>query len=519
MQIALLLALVIGAILGLGLIALFARDTQARVIGLLLEGASLVVMALALTGVAVVLPSTPFTANLLTVQGAGLSLRMDVVSLAMLALVGFISWVVLRYARTYTAEEPGRARFIGGLGLALASVLLFVGAGNLLQLVLALVATSLCVNRLLLFYPLRAAARRAARKQFITARLTDVALITAAVLLAAAYGTADIAAILEAARSGAGGPLVTTAIACLALAAVITSAQFPLHGWLSEVMEAPTPVSALLHAGVINAGGFLLIRFADVLLLSPAALAGLVMIGGLTALFGGLVMLTQPAVKTSLAWSTVAQMGFMIMQCGLALFPLALLHILAHSLYKAHSFLASGDAVERIAANRRPGPVAIPNAKAVGAAFLAALAIFAAMSIGFDFQHKSPQAIALGAILIFGVAYLLAQGLAGSAPGMLMRRMAVYSLAASFGYFVLHTLAEMLTYGTLPAAPQPGPLEWVLIALAVLSFGLVAIAQAMFPLWANHPAAAGLRVHLSNGLYANAVLDRLLGGWQQRRTL
>jgi NAD(P)H-quinone oxidoreductase subunit 5 len=398
-------------------------------------------------------------------------------------------------------------------------VLLFVGAGNVLQLVAALIATSLCVNRLLLFYPERAAAQRAARKQFITARLADAALIVAAVLLTAAYGTPDIAAILDAARSGVGGPLVTGAIFCLALAAVITSAQFPLHGWLSEVMEAPTPVSALLHAGVINAGGFLLIRFADVLLLSPSALAGLVMIGGFTALFGGLVMLTQPAVKTSLAWSTVAQMGFMIMQCGLALFPLALLHILAHSLYKAHSFLASGGAVERIAANRRPGPVAIPDAKAVGAAFLAALGIYAAMSVGFDFQSKSPQANALGAILIFGVAYLLAQGLAGSAPGALMRRMAVYSLAASAGYFVLHTLAEMLTRGTLPAAPQPGPLEWVLIGLAVLSFGLVAIAQAMFPLWANHPAAAGLRVHLSNGLYANAVLDRLLGGWQQRRPL
>jgi NAD(P)H-quinone oxidoreductase subunit 5 len=519
MQIALLLALVIGAVLALGLIALLARDGHARITGLLLEVASLAAMGLALAGLAVVLPAAPFTANLLMVEGAGLSLRMDVVSLTMLALVGFIGWVVLRYARTYMAEEPSRARFIGRLGLTLASVLLFVGAGNLLQLVAALIATSLCVNRLLLFYPERAAARRAARKQFITARLADAALISAAVLLTAAYGTPDIAAILDAARSGTGGPLVTGAIACLALAAVVTSAQFPLHGWLSEVMEAPTPVSALLHAGVINAGGFLLIRFADVLLLSPSALAGLVMIGGFTALFGGLVMLTQTAVKTSLAWSTVAQMGFMIMQCGLALFPLALLHILAHSLYKAHSFLASGGAVERIAANRRPGPVAIPNAKAVGTAFVAALGIFTAMSIGFDFQSKSPQANALGAILIFGVAYLLAQGLAGSAPGMLMRRMAVYSLAASAGYFVLHTLAELLTRGTLPAAPQPGPLEWVLIGLAVVSFGLVAIAQAMFPLWANHPAAAGLRVHLSNGLYANAVLDRLLGGWQQRRPL
>ncbi|RBF92950.1 oxidoreductase, partial [Xanthomonas oryzae pv. oryzae] len=115
--------------------------------------------------------------------------------------------------------------------------------------------------------------------------------------------------------------------ALLALAAVLKSAQFPTHGWLTEMMEAPTPVSALLHAGVINGGGFLLIRFSDLMLSAPGVLAVLAMLGGFTALFGALVMLTQPAVKTSLAWSTVAQMGFMMLQCGLALFPLALLHI------------------------------------------------------------------------------------------------------------------------------------------------------------------------------------------------
>ena len=197
--------------------------------------------------------------------------------------------------------------------------------------------------RLLLFYPDRVAARRAARKKFITARIGDVALLGAVVSLWAAYGTADIGTILRAARSGEGGTAAVLAAILLALAALLKSAQFPTHGWLTEVMETPTPVSALLHAGVINAGGFLLIRFAEIMLLSPGVLAALAMVGGFTALFGGLVMLTQPAVKTSLAWSTVAQMGFMILECGLALFPLALLHIVAHSLYKAHSFLASGE--------------------------------------------------------------------------------------------------------------------------------------------------------------------------------
>ena len=446
----------------------------------------------------------------------GFAVRLDAVSGTMFLLVSFIGWVVVRYSATYLDGEPRQGAFTSWLCLTLAAVLLLVLSGNLVQLVLAWTATSLFLHRLLLFYPQRVAARRAAAKKFVTARIGDLALLVAAVLLTLAFGTTAIAPMLTAARGGTGGGLAVAAAGSLAVAALLKSAQFPLHGWLTEVMEAPTPVSALLHAGVVNAGGFLLIRFADVMLLAPGVLAGLVLVGGFTALFAGLVMLTQPAVKTSLAWSTVAQMGFMILECGLALFPLALLHIVAHSLYKAHSFLASGGAVELIAANRRPGPVAVPKAAAVGRAFVLALAIYAVVGFAFGFQHKSPQAVALGAILIFGVAYMLAQGLADAAPRALTRRTIVYAVATSVGYFALQTIAIRLTSQALPAAPPPGPLEWGLIVLAVVSFGLVAVVQAMFPLWAYHPAAAGLRVHLSNGFYANAVFDRLLGGWRLR---
>lgn len=511
------LTLSIAVFVAQGLAAILGGDRHAQLTGRLLEAGMLAFVASCVAAIAAVASAGPVQAGLTGWTGMGLSVRLDAVSLPICILVGFVGWVVLRYARTYLAEEPGRARFHGWMAFTLASVLVFAASGNLVQLVLAWIATSLCLHRLLLFYPERAAARRAARKKFVTARLADIALIAATALVVSTFGSFDIATILERARAADPGTATTAAALFLALAAVIKSAQFPLHGWLTEVMEAPTPVSALLHAGVINAGGFLLIRFADVMLLSPGVLAGLVMIGGFTALFGGLVMLTQPAVKTSLAWSTVAQMGFMIMQCGLALFPLALLHIVAHSLYKAHSFLASGGAVERIAALRRPGPVAIPNVGAVTMAFLAALGIYVIFGWVFGFQDKSPQANALGAILIFGVAYLLAQGLAGAAPGALMRRMIAYSVIASLGYFTLHHLADVLTAGTLPQTPAAGPLEWVLILLAVVSFGLVAVAQSMFPLWAYHPAAAGLRVHLSNGLYANALFDRVLRGWALRR--
>ena len=481
-----------------------------------IEAAAIAAIAVAVISTVVLVGHGAGTSPLIGGSGVGLSVRLDAVSNTMLLLGSFIGWVVVRYAVTYLDGEARQGAFMGWLCLTLASVLMLVLAGNLVQLVVAWIATSLFLHRLLLFYPGRVAARRAARKKFVTARIGDVALIGATAIMVVQYRTSDIATILNAAHAGAGDGPALWAASLLALAALLKSAQFPTHGWLTEVMEAPTPVSALLHAGVINAGGFLLIRFADVMLLAPGVLAFLVMAGGFTAIFGGLVMLTQPAVKTSLAWSTVAQMGFMILECGLALFPLALLHIVAHSLYKAHAFLASGGAVERVAAIRRPGPVAIPRAGAVARAFLAALALYVAVGLAFGIQHKSPQAVALGAILIFGVAYLLAQGFADAAPRALTRWTAGYAVATSIGYFALQVFASWLTSGVLPAAPAPGPLEWALIVLAVVSFGLVAIVQAMFPLWAYHPAAAGLRVHLSNGFYANSVFDRLLGGWSVR---
>ncbi|KAA2283929.1 oxidoreductase [Arenimonas fontis] len=493
-----------------------------RLVPVLAEGAALAALIVALAALGLLLHRGPGTSPLLALAGIGISSRLDVVSAAMLLLVSFVGWIVVRYARGYLDGESRQGAFAGWLCTAIGAVLMLVQAGNLVQLAGAWIATSLCLHRLLLFYPERAAARRAARKKALFSGLGSAALVLAMLLLGIGYGTTDIATINAEVRAGEMGRLAFAAAALLAVAALLKSAQFPTHGWLTEVMEAPTPVSALLHAGVINAGGFLLIRFADLMVAAPGVLAVLAMLGGFTALFGALVMLTQPAVKTSLAWSTVAQMGFMLLQCGLALFPLALLHILAHSLYKAHAFLASGGAVEQVAAIRRPGPIAVPDGAAVARAFLVALALYAAIGTGFGLTfglgQKSPQAFALGAILIFGVAYLLAQGFADAAPRLLTRRTALYSTAAAIGYFSLQSIAEWATAGTLPATPAPGRLEWALMALAVLSFGLVAIAQALFPLWTAHPAAAGLRVHLSNGLYVNAAVDRLLGGWRVRRT-
>jgi NAD(P)H-quinone oxidoreductase subunit 5 len=471
------------------------------------ERSALAALALATAGVVWVFLAGPAVLEL----GSGprlLALRLDAVSATMGLLVAFVGWVVVRYARRYLDGEAREGRFHALMLATLAAVLVLVQSGSLAVLAAAFVATGLGLRQLLLFYPERAEARRAATKFALVWGAGDGAVILAALLLWSAYGTADLDAI--AAAAGSDLPLSAQgAVALLVLAAALKTASFPLHGWLTEVMEAPTPVSALLHAGIVNAGGFLLIRMADVVQASPGAMAALVMIGGLTALFGAVVMLTQSAVKTALAWSTVAQMGFMLLQCGLGLWALALLHIVAHSLYKAH-----GGAVQAVAAVRRPGVVAVPSLGAVARAFLIAVLLYAAVAAGFTTVagEKSAQALALGMILVFGVAYLVAQGLADAAPAALTQRTAAASAAAAVAYFTFHQVAFALWGRVLPPIPAAGALEWALIVLALLSFGLVAVAQALFPLWAHHPAAAGLRVHLANGLYLNALFDRLIGG-------
>jgi len=499
-------------------LAAMAPGRRPRRVPQMAEGAALLAVAAGVAGVLqrLIVGETGLTLG----QGAGLlAVRLDVISATMTMLVAFVGWVVVRFARSYLDGEAREGAFHALMLTVLGAVLLLVQAGSLVVLVAAFACVGVALRQLLLFYPDRAEARRAAAKFTLVWGAGDAALVVAATLLWAAYGTADVTALAQAAQGGL-PPTAQAAVIALVLAAALKTAAFPLHGWLTEVMEAPTPVSALLHAGVINAGGLLLIRFADLVQASSGAMAALVILGGLTALFGAVVMLTQSAVKTALAWSTISQMGFMLLQCGMGLWALALLHIVAHSLYKAHAFLGSGNAVRAVARVHRPGPVAAPGLGAVARSFALALALYAAVATGFSLGAgpKSAQALALGAILIFGVAYLVAQGLADAAPRALTRRTAVAALGATVAYFGFHGMAAFLWGPHLPAPPVPGALEWALIVLGLLSFGLVAVAQALFPLWAHHPATAGLRVHLANGLYLNAVLDRLIGGLRTAKT-
>lgn len=486
-------------------------------IPLLSEGAALIALALSAIGALQLLLEGPMEARMLFTGNLGLQL--EPVGATMTLLVAFIGWVVMRYSRTYLDGEAREGLFHALMLATLASVLVFAQAGSFLTSVLALIAVGISLRRLLMFYPERTEARRAATKFSLVWHSGDAALVLAAGLIYAAFGTTQFSQLPTALMADL--PLAAgIAVGLIVFGAALKTAAFPLHGWLTEAMEAPTPVSALLHAGIINAGGVLLIQTAGLVQAKPGAMAALVMLGGLTALFGATVMLTQSAIKTALAWSTVAQMGFMLMQIGLGLWALALLHIIAHSLYKAHAFLSSGGAVQAVAALRRPGPIAVPNMAAVAKSFALALLLYASVAAVFSLiaGPKSPQSLALGTMLVFGVAYLVAQGLADTAPAALTRRTGLAALGAAVAYFAFQMAAHAIWGPYLPPAPEIGPLEMSLLVLAVISFGVVAVAQTLFPLWSHHPATDGWRVHLANGLYLNALLDRLIGGFRTAKS-
>ena len=483
------------------------------------EIAALTGLAAALAGLAHWALSGPHTP-----AGWAALVYVDALSAIMLLLVSFVGAVVVRYSRNYLDGDPGQERFFRWLCLTLAAVLVLIVSGNLVTFLAAWVATSMGLHRLLLFYGERTNARLAARKKFVVSRIGDVCLLAAAVLLWHAFGSLDFATIFagaEIAHATGVQPANLTLIALLLVAgALLKSAQFPFHGWLLEVMETPTPVSALLHAGIINAGGFLILRFADVISLSVPALDTLAIVGGATAMFGSVVMLTQTSVKVQLAYSTIAQMGFMMLQCGLGAFPAALLHILAHSLYKAHAFLSSGSVIDLARASWSPSPGGQPHAARMALALSAVLAV--TMVIGTLFGSsplERPGVFALGAIMLFGLAHLIAQAIDERPNGYVIGRTVLTAAAVAVVYFALQRGMELLVAGSLPPTQAlRGPVDLAIVVVVVLSFGALTLLQGQLGRKAGEPRWQALYVHVANGFYVNTIANRLaLRFWPAQR--
>jgi len=425
------------------------------------------------------------------------TVRLDGLSGMMFALTAFLGWVIVRYSRNYLTGDKGQSVYLSWLCLTLASVWLLVTLNNLLLVCLSWTATSISLHKLLTFYKERPAAMLAAHKKFLISRAADLLTLTATLLVYLSLGTVQIDHIADVLSStyriDAG---IHIAALLFVLSAILKCAQLPFHGWLLQVMEAPTPVSALLHAGIVNIGGFILLRMAGLLETTPPAQLLLVVVGSMTATLAALVMMTRISVKVMLAWSTCAQMGFMLLEIGLGAYSLALLHLVAHSLYKAYAFLGAGETVAR----QRILKIA-PTNRALGAGLyvlalsglLSALAL-AGFLTGIDLRHE-PVMWVLGGALASSLLPLVSAA-TGIHPLRQVIQLTVYAFSLALLYGIWHLLfAQLIPSSAIPPTTVGlGFATMCLLGLLVVQQIVLGYPQGLVSRWLHPRAFAGFHL-------------------------
>ena len=289
-----------------------------------------------------------------------LGLYVDQLTAAMLLLVTIVSGLVHVYTIGYMHGEPGYARFFANIALFTFSMLMLVMSDNFLQLFVFWEAVGLCSYLLIGHWYERHTARAAATKAFIVNRIGDFGFLLGILLVFAVFGTLQYQPVFAeaAGKSGAvidvlgalggGWEMSAMTLICLLLfvGAVGKSAQVPLHVWLPDAMEGPTPISALIHAAtMVTAGVFMVARLAPLYNVSPEAMAVVAIVGGITMFVGATIALTQNDIKRVVAYSTLSQLGYMMMACGLGGYVAGIYHLLTHGAFKALLFLGCGSVI------------------------------------------------------------------------------------------------------------------------------------------------------------------------------
>lgn len=279
----------------------------------------------------------------------------DRLSAVMMVLISGVGTIIYTYSIGYLFQDPHDRRYLTLIAFTTGVLLCMVSSANLMMLFLFWQLLSYMLY-LLAHNHRHAPTLEGAFRTFTLLRVGDVAFLSGLVLAYQLYGTLEFEALF--AKAAAAPVMLTLWPGCemsgatavtllLLLGGMSKSAQFPLHIWLPRSLYAPTPVHALLHAGIINAGGFLINRLAPLFGLSSTTLHVAFVVGTLTAVLGATMMLAQNDIKKTLGFSTIGQMGYMIMECGLGAFSLAVFHLIAHGLFKATVFLNCGNVIHK----------------------------------------------------------------------------------------------------------------------------------------------------------------------------
>jgi len=280
----------------------------------------------------------------------------DRLSALMMVVVTFVSLMVHVYTVGYMADDPGYQRFFAYIALFTFSMLMLVMANNFLQLFFGWEAVGLVSYLLIGFWYTRPSAIYANLKAFLVNRVGDFGFLLAVALVLATFGTLDYAAVFSRAPAMAGAtievipgaPWLLVSAICIGLfvGAMGKSAQFPLHVWLPDSMEGPTPISALIHAAtMVTAGIFMVARMSPLFELSDTARSMVLIVGGITAFFMALIAMVQYDIKRVVAYSTLSQLGYMTVALGASAYSVAIFHLMTHAFFKALLFLGAGSVI------------------------------------------------------------------------------------------------------------------------------------------------------------------------------
>ncbi len=432
-------------------------------------------------------------------------LQLDLVSSCMFVLVSTLAVVVVRYSRTYLAGQRELDRYARALLLTVAAAVVLVTSNHLAVLVLAWFTTDVGLHPLLTFFRTRRQAIIVAHKKFLLSRVADACFVSSLVLIGGEIGSLRIDQVNAFARASGGlSPTLHAATILLVLGVLLKSAQIPFHGWMQAVMEAPTPVSALLHAGVVNIGGFVMIRLAPLMAHAYIAQGILLGVGLGTTIIAALVMTTRVAIKGVLAWSTIGQMGFMLVQCGLGAWHLALMHLLAHSLYKAHTFLSSGSVVQQWRASHLVHMPRMRYRHILGS--MVVLSVFVAPYFATRLVPSLhlPESLA-PLTLILGLSFVPMLSRAIAAGRRTFGIALLFTLGASAAYFGWHVAFELLA-PQINAGFEPSSAKW---SIVVAGLGVLFFAQTILQTSPNGWFANRVQPHLVSGLYIDDWFTRV----------
>ena len=277
----------------------------------------------------------------------------DTLTATMMLVVSFVSLMVHVYTIGYMADDPGYQRFFAYISLFTFSMLMLVMSDNFLQLFFGWEAVGLVSYLLIGFWYERPTANYASLKAFLANRVGDLGFVLGIGLVFAHFGTLDYRQVFGATASlsgqvlpGTSWSLATVICICLFIGAMGKSAQFPLHVWLPDSMEGPTPISALIHAAtMVTAGIFMVARMSPLFELSDTALSMVLVVGAITALFMGILGIVQNDIKRVIAYSTLSQLGYMAVALGASAYSVAIFHLVTHAFFKALLFLAAGSVI------------------------------------------------------------------------------------------------------------------------------------------------------------------------------